>query len=616
MAFSYFKTRSLLLRTLNKKIQKLKTNLNLRRTLALVWKVAPGLTLLALLMIVLESAAFFASLYLLKLLVDAVSQQAAHPDGGYRIKMYVIISAVTAIIYAVVKGISMYITELHASKVGEYIDEQIHERAVDLDLGFYESPAYFDILKRAKDAGPDKPNAIVLNIVEILKNAMTMVAIGSVLISIDWFLLPLLTLFVLPTLFVRIRFADKMHIWRMKQTPLERKSTYLSGLLTGDTSAKEIRGLGLGNYLRKIYAGIRFNLLTERMNLSKDSTKREIITTIFATLGFFACVGYIALATVNGHRSVGNITLFLVAFPQSFNTMQALSGGISKLYQNNIFVTSIFELFDLKGNLKEPENPLIIPDDDEMNVEINDVSFTYPHSNEATLTDINLQIPSGKIVAVIGLNGAGKTTLIKLLCRLYDPTSGSITMGGIDIRKFKSSDYRKQISTVFQDFGKYNVTAADNIKFGNIESNHNDEEIIDAAKNSGAHDFINKFPNGYETMMGRVFEDGHEVSIGQWQKLAIARSFYSPARFLILDEATSALDAMAEKELFESFRERIGNRAALIITHRLSAVKHADFIYVLSNGKIQQSGTHDELINMDGDYAKLFKNKHAEAAAW
>ncbi len=601
--------------TLTKKIQKLRTNLNLKRTLSLVWHVAPGLTMLALVMIVLESAVFFASLYLLKLLVDAVAQQSAHPDGGHLIKIYVIAAAVTAIVYAIVKGISTYITELHAAKVGEYIDDHIHARAVELDLGFYESPAYFDILKRAKDAGPDKPNAIVINLVEILKNAMTLIAIGSVLISIDWFLLPLLALFVLPTLFVRISFADKMHLWRMKQTPLERKSTYLSGLLTGDTSAKEIRGLGLGNYLRKLYVSIRVNLLNERMNLSKESTKREIITTIFATLGFFACVAYIALGTVNGHRSVGNITLFLVAFPQSFNTMQALSAGISKLYQNNIFVTSIFELFDLKGNLKEPENPLQIPANAKMDLEINDLNFTYPHADEPTLTDINLQIPSGKIVAVIGLNGAGKTTLIKLLCRLYDPSSGNITIGGTDIKKFRSEDYRKQISTVFQDFGKYNVTAADNIKFGNIDGAHNEEEMIDAAKNSGAHDFINKFPDGYETMMGRVFEDGHEVSIGQWQKLAIARSFYSPARFLILDEATSALDAMAEKELFESFRERIGNRAALIITHRLSAVKHADFIYVLSNGKIQQSGTHEQLIDMDGDYAKLFKNKHAEAVA-
>jgi ATP-binding cassette, subfamily B, bacterial len=600
--------------TLTSKIQKLRTNLNLRRVLGLVWHVARGLTIAALVMIVLESALFFASLYLLKLLVDAVSHQIAHPaDGGHLIKLYVIAAAITAILYAVVKGISTYITELHAAKVGEYIDDRIHARAVELDLGFYESPAYFDILKRAKDAGPDKPNAIVLNLVEILKNAMTLVAIGSVLISIDWFLLPLLALFVLPTLLVRISFADKMHLWRMKQTPLERKSAYLSGLLTGDTSAKEIRGLGLGNYLRKLYVGIRMNLLTERMNLSRDSTKREIITTIFATLGFFVCVGYIALGTVHGHRSVGNITLFLVAFPQSFNTMQALSAGISKLYQNNIFVTSIFELFDLTGNLKEPENPVAVPADDKMDISINGLNFTYPHSEEATLTDINLQIPSGKIIAVIGLNGAGKTTLIKLLCRLYDPVSGNITMGGIDIRKFNSADYRKQISTVFQDFGKYNVTAAENIQFGNIDGVHNEEEMIDAAKNSGAHDFINKFPDGYETMMGRVFEDGHEVSIGQWQKLAIARSFYSPARFLILDEATSALDAVAEKELFESFRERIGNRAALIITHRLSAVKHADFIYVLSGGRVQQSGTHDELINLDGDYARLFKSKAVEA---
>ncbi|WP_255431090.1 ABC transporter ATP-binding protein [Pedobacter sp. N36a] len=550
---------------------------------------------------------------MLKKLIDTVSKYGiSNVQNESEVIKYLSLAALSAISYAAIKAISVYITEKQSGEVAEYIDSKIHESAIGLDLSFYESPEYFDILKRARDMGSDRPNMIVFSIVDIAKNAMSLVVIASMLVAIDWRLFPILALFIIPTLWVRINFADSQNALRIAQTALERKSGYMSTLLTADTHAKEIRSFGLGDYLRKIHTSIRLDLLSGRLKISKRRTYKELITSTIAAIGFFSCIAYIAIGSIHGRTSVGDITLFLVAFPQAFNVLQGLSTSISTLYQNNIFVKSIFELFDLKSSLPEVPNPLPIPEDSLINLEIKNMSFTYPHAKRPTLSDINIKMPAGKIVAVVGMNGAGKSTLIKLMCRLYDPSSGEITLNGIDIRNFQSREFRKQICAVFQDFGKYNVSAADNIRFGDIDGQRREEEIEEAAKNSGADLFIDTFPDRYQTIMGRIFEDGHEVSIGQWQKLAIARAFYSKARFIILDEATSALDANAEKTLFDSFRERIGNRSAIVISHRQSAVKHADYIYMLSNGKIVESGTNEELMALQGHYFKLFNKNSAQ----
>lgn len=593
--------------SLNQKIKNFRSNLNLKRTLKLVWSLTKGWTAATLIAILLETALFFVSMYLLKLLVDAVSRKdLPAPAHTELIRNYVIAAGVSAVVYIMVKAISSYITEVQASKVSAHIDDRIHESAIHLDYSYYESPEYFDILKRAKDAGADKPNMVITALIELAKNSLNLLAIGSILFSIDKYLLPLLALFVLPTLMVRIHFANRLNLWRINHTSPERQSAYLSTLITSDTTAKEIRGFGLGNYFKEQYLKMRLSLIANRLQISFKRTQGEILTTAIASIGFFVCIGVIALGTVNGKTSIGDITLFLVVFPQSFSLMQNISGGISIVYQNNIYVNSIFELFDLKNNFEDNPAPQPIPQSEQAVLEFKNVSFTYPHSAKPTLKNISLQIPYGKIIAIVGLNGAGKSSLIKLLTRLYDPNEGTITLNGKDIRVFKAMEYRKQISTVFQDFYKYNVSAADNIRFGDLDKTPDRNQIVNAAINSGADEFIKDFPEGYDTLMGRLFEDGKEVSIGQWQKIAIARSFYSDANFLVFDEATSAMDAVAEKKLLDSFRSILGNRAAVMISHRHSAVKNADYIYVLSKGEISQQGTDTELLAMEGDYARLF----------
>jgi ATP-binding cassette subfamily B protein len=237
------------------------------------------------------------------------------------------------------------------------------------------------------------------------------------------------------------------------------------------------------------------------------------------------------------------------------------------------------------------------------------VSFQYGNTTRKGLEDITLTIKPGEVVAFVGENGAGKTTLIKLLCRLYDPTIGAITLDGIDLRNFETAAVRRSISVIFQDYAKYHLTAGENIWFGNIDLPPNHQQIVAAARNAGADEVINSLPNGYETILGQWFEAGEELSIGQWQKVALARAFLRDAQIIVLDEPTSALDAKAEEEVFQKFRQLVKGRTAILISHRLSTVKMADCIYVLENGRIVESGTHDELVQHGATYARLFETQ-------
>lgn len=592
------------------KLRQLRSSISISKIFALVEKSSGRGLYLNIFLIIVESVTFFGSFYLLKMLVDVVSTaQQGSAESRSQILLYITLAGVAGVAYYIIRSFSAYVTEVQSAKVAEYVNEQIHQKAVNLDLAFYESPSYYDTLKRAMDSGGERPALVITTLIEILKNTASLIAVGSVLIIINWMLLPLLALFILPTLYVRLHYSKKLNDWRIEQTSLERKSAYYSTLITTDSAAKEIRAYDLGNFLLQHFVKIRKRLMGEKLSISYRRTRLEVLTTALSNIGVFVCIGFIALKTVSGETTAGDITLFLVAFPQSFTILQNIASGISIVFQNSVYVNSIFELLEIKtANTRRPVNtPAIprVPGD----IIFENVSFTYPHADKPTLSGINMTIPSGKIIAIAGLNGAGKSTLIKLLCRLYAPTTGSITLNDHLITDYSQRDYQKMVAVVFQDFNKYAFSAADNIYFGDIHSAFDEDRMKEAAKNSGAASFINSFPMRYDTVMGRLFEDGHEVSIGQWQKLALARCFYSNAKILILDEATSAQDAVSESGLFETLREKLGDRTAIIISHRHSSLKKADHIYFLNNGSVAEEGTDEELCNQNGLYAKLFTNK-------
>ena len=597
---------------MKKKIKSFITRLNFRKAFELTWSVSKKLTIITGILLVLENIFWLGSIYMLKKLVDVVSRP-EYVDRKEELLHAILIAGLISVSYACIKSISAYFSELQSTNVNHFIDRKIHKHTISLDYVNYENPEYLDILKRAREAGADKPYAVVSSLFDIVKNGIMMASVGYILISIDWLLLPLLVLFVLPILVARILFSNKGFQLYVQNTGLERQAYYLSSLITADSFAKEVRTFLLGNYIFEKYVKIKDVLIEQQLSLSRKRTTNELFTTAVGTTAFYGTTAYIVFGALSGSTSVGDVAVFLVIFPQSYTIMQTLVGAVTRLYQNNMYVAHIFQLFELEPDLEQRISTASLNEDEQSGELIMDnVSFKYPTSEDFVFKDVSLRIPAGKIVALVGLNGAGKTTLIKLLSKLYEPTAGSIIFSGNDIKKYSATQYRKKISVVFQDFVKYNLTVNENIWFGNIHKEPSYDDIKKASENAGADIFINKFPDKYETILGKMFDDGHEISIGQWQKIAIARAFYGDSSLIILDEATSALDAIAEAELFRSFRTRIGKRSALVISHRLSTIRHADFIYVLSDKGIIESGTHSELVGLGGKYASLYQSDPEE----
>ena len=585
---------------------------SLKHALSLVWKSAPGWTLVSGFSVFLQGILPLASLYLMKLIVDSVTASVNLADKETvfeHILFLVSLAAGVSFLTAFSRSASSVISEAQAALVSDYILDQLHVKSIEVDLGYYENPKYYDTLYRAQNDAPFRPTRIVNDLVQIGQSSISLVAIFGLLASFSWVMAIAIAITAIPVAFVRIIHSNRIYRWQRACTTKERKSWYFHWLLTDNSYAKEIRLFDIGPLFMKKYHKIRKELRSERLSIKLKQSAIDLVAQTGGIVAVFGSLIFIAQSVLHGNITLGDMVMYFGAFQQGQTFLSSLLNGYAELYEDNLFLMTLYEFLDLKPNVKEPPNPVPVPAVIKEGISFENVEFHYPNQETPVLKDINLHIDPGQIIALVGENGSGKTTLIKLLCRLYDPTDGKITFDGIDLRNFRLSDLRKELSVLFQDYAHYNLTARENIGIGSVSTPFDIGRISQAANRSGADLVIDHLDNGYETILGKWFEDGVELSIGEWQKIALARAFLRDSQLIVLDEPTSSLDPKAEGEVFKKFQQLAADRTAIIISHRLSTVRMADCIYFMKDGRILEKGSHDELMILDGAYAQLFKTQ-------
>ncbi len=591
--------------------EKIKTSLRLHRTLSFVWQAAPGSAVFSSLLVIIQGVLPLASLYLIKLIIDAAAKAVSLPDSSDIPYIFVLtgIAAGIGILNAVCQQTSNYLKEKLSIKVSDHVLELLHKKSVLADLEFYENPAYFDTLHRAQMEGPFRPTSVVNGLINLIQNSVSLIAITALLISFHWSVPIVLLCAVIPGVIIKIKYSGKMFYWQRDRTQTERESNYLNWLITGAIHAKELRLFGLGNLFAKRFSKIRQILREEKLELIKHRSIADVFAQICSIAAMFGAFGFIIFRAVNGMISLGDLVMYYQAFQRGLDFFRNLLTGLAGLYDDNLFISNFYEFLDLKDKIISPENPEKLPDPFKQGISFKNVSFKYPMSEKPVLTNINFSINPGEIVALVGANGAGKSTITKLLCRLYDPKSGAINIDNINIKNFNVSELRNIIGVLFQDYAQYHFSVRENIWIGDIRAAFKSDKVKKAAQNADAEKIIKKLPKGFETILGKMFQEGEELSQGQWQKIALARAFMRDAKLIILDEPASSLDAESEYEIFNNFKKLLKGKSALLISHRFSTVKMADKIVVLNNGEIVEQGSHDALMRQCGQYEKWFNKQ-------
>jgi ATP-binding cassette subfamily B protein len=581
---------------------------NMARACALAWRAAPALNAANAALLLVQSVLPLLALYLVKLIVDAIAAAlgGSVPAAGLESLVGLIaVATAVALAAAMVGSLANLAGEAQAMRVTDRMHEVLHEKSVQIDLQYYESPQYHDTLHRAQQEAPYRPARIVKGLLATGQNGLSLALMAGLLLSLHWGVALVVFVAVLPEVLVHLKYANEHFLWRRGTTESERRARYYDWMLTGSEHAQELRLFDLGGVFMRRFRDLRARLRRERLHMLARRSAVELGASAAATLAVFGAYVYIAHRALQGGITLGDVVMYFTAFQRGQDFLRQTLRAVAGLYEDNLFLTNLYEFLDLDRRVAEPAQPRAVPRPLRRGIAFEGVCFSY--GDRPALHGVDLMIPPGATLALVGENGSGKTTLVKLLARLYDPSAGRITLDGIDLREFSTMALRREIGVIFQDYVRYNLSARENIWFGDASDDPDPSRIAAAAEHAGAAPLIHRLPQGLDTVLGTWFGRGADLSVGEWQKIALARALLRDAQIVVLDEPTSAMDARAEHELFRRFKDLAAGRTAIIVSHRLSTVRMADIVCVLRAGRVAECGTHDALMAHGGDYAGLFE---------
>jgi ATP-binding cassette, subfamily B, bacterial len=580
---------------------------NVPAVLKIVWDSGPGVVVFGLVSRVFASLMPVGLLWITRLIIDGINN-AVHTHQSVSPRFWWLVAAEFAL--AVLNSILLrtidYSDSLLGDKYTRYVSVRVMTQAASLDLIAYEDPVFYDRLERARVQATDRL-VMIQQIGRLVQQVITTITLSiSIMLFSPWLML-LLIAGVLPAFLGESHFAFLGYAKNFRQTPVRRQLDYLRTLGGSKEAAKELKLFGLKNFLRERFTLLSDGIYEENVALSRRKLTAGALFSTIGTAGYYSAYVFVIFRTLAGELTIGKLTFLAGAIQQASSNIEQIFSTLAGIGDQALFLTDLLAFFEMRPTIRTKPNALPAPRPILRGIEFRNVSFSYPGNSRRVLDHINFQLHTNERLALIGENGQGKTTIVKLITRLYDPTEGEILLDGIDLREYDLEDLHREIGVIFQDFMRYEMTARENIAVGRIGEIDNLELLKSAAQKSMADFTIERLPQAYDQILGRRFDQGVDLSGGEWQKVALARAYLRDAQLLILDEPTAALDARSEFEVFHRFAELTAGKMALFISHRFSTVRSADRILVLENGKIAEEGTHDQLASLGGRYAEMFE---------
>lgn len=595
---------------------------NLRPFLHQVWQTSPALTLATLFLRLLRALLPVVMLYVGKLIIDEVVAVAA-PAGAVwtlpdawaagtldRLVWLIGLEFALAIVSDVLGRLVALVDSLLSELFVNAASVRLMEHAATLDLEDFEDSDLQDRLERARRQTMGR-SQLMSQIFGQAQDAITVVSFAFGLFVYAPWLIVLLLLALLPAFLGEAHFNALSYSLNFSRTPERRELDYIRTTGASVESAKEVKIFGLQAFLIGRYRELSAAFYAANRRLALRRAGWGSVLAAIGTIGYYAAYGYLAWRTVRGDFTIGDLTFLAGSFRRLRTLLESLLSGFSQVAEQALYLDDLYSFFEIEAEIRSREDALPIPQPIVSGFVFENVGFRYPGAERWAVRGLSFHLRAGEALALVGENGAGKTTLVKLLARLYDPDEGRILLDGHDLRDYDLDQLRAAVGVIFQDFVRYNLTAAENIAVGRIEARDDRAAIERAAERSLADDVIRKLPKGYDQPLGRRFRNGVDLSGGEWQKLAIARAYLRDAQVMILDEPTAALDARSEFEVFERFKDLSEGKTTVLISHRFSTVRMADRILVLKDGGIVEIGSHAELLAANGLYAELF-NLQAE----